>query len=129
MITCKKCGAEKPEDQMKPRGGAPSKVCIECDEKARKEKTRLKKILADARSESVSTRKKRKAKTTRRAKPEPEVDPSEVKIAAGLGCHAFLTEDNRLQIAQTPDNVVLSKTEFKVIAAQFHDWMETTDPS
>lgn len=140
MVTCKKCKSEKADDQMKLRNGVPSKVCLECDEAAKAERRRLKKVLEDAREESVRTRKKKKksaAAPARRAKPkveEPEPTEAVVMIAPGLGCRAFLTEDDRLQIAQrnddkSYDNIVLSKTEFKVIAAQFHDWMETHDPS
>lgn len=138
MLTCKKCNQEKDEGQMKLRGGAPSKVCLECDVAAKAERDRVKKVLADAREESVRTRKKRKKSSAgarekaKRVEPEPELN--EVLIAPGLGIRAFLTEDDRLQLAQRNDdksfdNIVLSKTEFKVIAAQFHDWMETPDPS
>lgn len=139
MLTCKKCNAEKPEDQMKVRGGKPSKVCIECDDAAKAERERLKKILRDAREESIRTRKKRKksasvATTKAKAKRVVAVEPNEVRIMPGLGVHAFITEDERLQISQKNDNapndnIVLSRTEAKVIFAQFHDWVETIDPS
>lgn len=135
MITCKKCKAEKPADQMKPRNGAPSKVCIDCDEAAKKERARLKKVLSDARAESVKSRKKRKKSTTPKpAKQVVEQEINEVTIAPGLGCKAWLTEDDRLQISQRndgapADNVVLSKTEAKVIFAQFHDWVAQPEPS
>lgn len=127
MITCKKCGAEKPGDQMKPRGGAPSKVCIECDEKARKEKARIKKVLANARSESVRTRKKK----AKRASPAPRAEaPEALELdlpAGGHGVAAKITEECLLITQQnpggSPDEVLLTKHEAKSLFDKFGLWI------
>jgi hypothetical protein len=49
----------------------------------------------------------------------------EITVMPGLGFRGFLTEDDRVQITQGDDNVVLSKTEFKVFTAQFAEWADS----
>jgi len=64
-------------------------------------------------------------KSPARSAPQPTADMSEeIAVEAGLGFKAFLTEDGRIQITQDADNVVLSRTEFKVLTAQFAPWRD-----
>lgn len=65
---------------------------------------------------------KRKAK---RPAPRPPDTAEEIRVLPGSGFHAFLTEDDRVQINQGGDNVVLSKTELKVFSAQFAEWADS----
>lgn len=60
------------------------------------------------------------------AKPEPS--PLAVSMAAGFGFDAVVDGDNVLRITQynsdgDADELVLSRTEAKVLFAQFHDWV------
>jgi hypothetical protein len=60
-----------------------------------------------------------------KAQPQPTAESAEeIAVEPGLGFKAFLIEDGRLQINQQNDNVVLSKTEFKVLSAQFAPWRD-----
>jgi DNA-binding response OmpR family regulator len=54
----------------------------------------------------------------------PEAPAEEIEVAPGLGFKAFLIDDGRLQVSQDGDNVVLSRTEFKVLTAQFAPWRD-----
>lgn len=62
--------------------------------------------------------------------PQPTAESvDEIAVEPGLGFKAFLTEDDRLQVTQEndgakADNVVLSRTEFKVLTAQFAPWRD-----
>lgn len=64
-----------------------------------------------------------KRKAARKAPPPDTAE--EIRVLAGTGFHAFLTEDDRVQINQGDDNVVLSKTEMKAFAAKFAEWADS----
>lgn len=126
MIKCKKCDTDKPEDQMKMRAGAPSKVCLECDAKAKAERDRMRKVVEDAKAEQRSARgkrKKRKAAPAKRAKEVTEALEIELP-AGGFGFRAFLTTDGHVQITQKndgapDDNICLVRHEVRQFIEKF----------
>jgi hypothetical protein len=76
----------------------------------------------------------KKPKATSRAQkaappaPQPESTALAVSMAAGFGFDAVVDGDNVLRITQynsdgDADELVLSRTEAKVLFAQFHDWV------
>lgn len=106
MRTCDTCETEKPDPQFRVFGRGRKKTCIECEGGG-----------------SV------KAKNTK-TEPAPEpikLDGLSLEVARGYGFRAS-AEDGALAIEQDTEDgegfarIVLSKTEFKVLAAQFGEW-------
>ena len=101
MRTCDTCNTEKPDAKFRPFGRGRKKTCVDCE---------------GGGGEPEQT-----------AEPAPVDaglrDGPALSIAPGLGLDAWI-ENGCLQMSQGEDVVALSKTEFRVLAAQFHDWAQ-----
>ncbi|HSW34697.1 MAG TPA: hypothetical protein VLH36_13885 [Steroidobacteraceae bacterium] len=113
--TCQRCGEAKGADDMVVRGGKPSKTCKACF--------------------SASFQKKSgggKAVKAKKADPAPKpvkLDHLSLEIARGYGFRAS-AENEQLVIEQDDDQgqtatVVFSRTEAKVLFAQFAEWSQS----
>ena len=108
MRKCRKCKAEKSEDQFPEWGGKPGHVCNTC-----------KGVKGGV---SAKQGKKKKPKLTRAAAP-PEL---ELEFPAGYGFKAY-TEGDAISIEQrdadgNPIVCMLSRAEFATIIAHFGEW-------
>lgn len=115
-LVCKTCETEKPDDEMVVRRGNPIRLCKVC----------LGNSIRGKRGGGNTSKKRRaavKRKASRKEAP-PELTADELEVLPGAGFKSFLTEDDRLQINQGADNVVLSKTELKVLSAQYAPWAD-----
>jgi hypothetical protein len=126
VITCKKCKAEKPVDQMKVRGGKPSLVCTECADKAAAERARIRALVDEAKAEQGRKPRGKKAKAARKKESEP-IEQRLTIPGGGLGIDAFITEDDRLQVQQsngdgTDDNIVITRHEMRALFDKFGEW-------
>jgi hypothetical protein len=120
--TCRKCGNEGfTADAMLMRKGKPSQVCRECWTATRNGGGAT---VAKATEVQAKT-----AKSQPAAAPEPvKLDGLSLEIARGYGFRAS-AEDGQLVIEQDAEDgatatVVFSRTEFKVLAAQFAEWSQ-----
>lgn len=108
MITCKYCKTEKHDEQMVPRAGKPSLVCLECKEK---------------RGGGRASKKSTAAARAPRAAADFELSIP----AGGFGVNAKLTEEGYLQLTQendgaAPDNVCLTRFELRAVFEKFGTW-------
>ena len=119
--TCRKCGNEGfAAAAMLMRKGKPSQVCRECWTASRNGGA----TVAKATKVQAKT-----AKSQPAAAPEPvKLDGLSLELARGYGFRAS-AENGQLVIEQDADDgatatVVFSKTEAKVLFAQFAEWAE-----
>jgi hypothetical protein len=126
VINCKTCGEDKPEDQMVVRRGKAVRLCRVCLGNSIRKKP---KGSAETGGGGTTTRKKRKSPVRRKAsieaQPAGETN-GQLEMLPGFGFKAYFTDDDRLCVDQVSgektDNLTFSKTEFKVLAAQFAEW-------
>lgn len=100
MRTCDTCNTEKPDAKFRPFGRGRKKTCLDCE--------------GNDDPEQAATAAPAPADAGLRAGPA-------LSIAPGLGIEAWI-ENGCLQMSQGDDVVALSKTEFRVLAAQFEEW-------
>lgn len=117
---CSKCQSTKPVSEFNGNKSAPdgfSYWCRPCAKAAYDERRNG--------SKAKATRKAPKAAAPA-AKPEPAAALA-VTMAPGFGFEAAVDENGVLRISQPneegADEIVLSRTEAKVLFAQFHDWV------
>jgi hypothetical protein len=115
-MQCKKCGEDKPESEMAVYAGSVTETCKAC---------RWKRGGGDTPKKSGAAVSSKKAK----ASEATAAADLTVVVAAGLGFSAVVDGES-LVISQAnsareddDDNITLSKTEAKVLFAQFAPWI------
>ena len=102
MRTCETCGVEKAESHFRPFGRGRKKVCMACEGRAQGETVLAAQELVPA-----------------------TIDGPRLELARGYGLRAA-AENGALVIEQDADDgtatIVLSRTEAKVLFAQFAEW-------
>jgi hypothetical protein len=111
--TCQRCGETKGADDMCVRGGKPSKTCKAC-------------FSASFQKKSGGGKVKRSRQKAERSPPPVKLSGLSLEIARGYGFRAS-AEDGQLVIEQDAEDgatatVVFSRTEAKVLFAQFAEW-------
>jgi hypothetical protein len=112
---CQRCSETKGADDMVIRGGKPSKTCKTC--------------FSASFAKKSGGKVKRSGEKREQAPPPVKLNGLSLEIARGYGFRAS-AEDGQLVIEQDADDgatatVVFSRTEFKVLAAQFAEWAAT----
>lgn len=120
---CQRCNKPKSAAEMVVRAGKPSKTCAECFREAMAERGGRKRKSVD--TVAPKPRKSRSDEQTPAPEPVTIIGPA-LEMAPGFGFRASV-EDERLSVEQDDsegktDNVVLSRTELRVLIAEFASW-------
>jgi hypothetical protein len=116
-ITCKRCGASKPPEEF----GDDSRT-----ENGKARTCRACKKPSTGRPKGGGNRVKKQKRASATPAAGAEASPT-LRLEAGFGVQASVTDDGRLQLEQADaegkiDTIVLSRTEAKVLFAQFGEW-------